>query len=821
METSKIDLAISLQPSFIESKTFAETIPLHYVEQLIENPCLKEKWDLTNYSQISASQNYINEKQQLQAYLPKWKKALKSFFVKYIKPRHKWGRVFPSKSLGSTSFAKRTRNTLIKNNYLDFDLSNAQPEILRNICLANNLPCETITKYCNEREQIIADIIKASGGTVDRALVKSLMISISFYGGFKGWLNENNIEPFAEPVIIADYCAEIRLITQLIKKKNMDMYKTIERNKKEKNEGNIDGAFLSTYLQEWELRIVENVLKHLCTETNICLTEIPNVFNAIYEFDGLKLFKEAIEKYGGHEKLLELMNKLNLEFGFDIKWEIKSIEKFYEIEFVDPIIVDKEEEREQKKEKKKLEKDLIKEKEIEYANEKKKEILKIKCEKYSKMKTEFQKTHFKIISKGVYFELSTNIMTKEQKLIVRSKKQLLDAYEHMAYDVDKEGNPISFIYDWVKDPDIKSYADADVFPVDSKCPKNTFNMWIPFLMEQYKTPYKPNIEGRDFLLNHIKVLCNHETEVYDYFMQWLAHLIIHPDQKSTCPVFISDEGAGKGSFIELLKRLLGSSKVFVTPSPDKYVWGSFNNLMNDAYFVALDELNKSMTIKANEVIKNLITDTTMNINCKGISSYNINSYHKYFMMTNKKDGGILTTKDDRRKFMVRCSDELINNEDYFNEFYEKIKDITILRTFYDYLKTIDAPEKLPHPPSTEYQETLKELSANPYELWLQYHSANMINEISLNKDSWIFDGGDYKCDENEKFIWYAKSNKLMESFNKWKSQNGFENYDTNSVKMGVNLKLLGVPFIKNKKTKICNLLVINLHEALKYYQNKL
>lgn len=357
MEAPKIDLAISIQPSFIESKTFAEFIPLHYVEQLIKSPYLKDKWDLTNYSQKSASRNYINEQQQLLSFLPKWKKALKSFLVKYIKPKHKWGRVFPSKSLGSTSFAKRTRNTLIKKYYLDFDLSNAQPEILRNICVANNLPCETITKYCNEREQIIADIIKASGDKVDRALVKSLMISISFYGSFKGWLKENNIEPFPEPVIIADYCSEIRLITQIIKKKNVDMFKTIERNKKEKNEGNVDGAFLSTYLQEWELRIVENVLIHLCTETNICLTDMVNVFNAIYEFDGLKLFKESIEKYGGHEKLLELMNKLNLEFGFDIKWEIKPIEKFYEIEFIEPIIVDKEEEREQKK----LEKDLERE----------------------------------------------------------------------------------------------------------------------------------------------------------------------------------------------------------------------------------------------------------------------------------------------------------------------------------------------------------------------------------------------------------------------------------------------------------------------------
>ena len=368
--TPQIDLAISQQPSFIESNTFIECIPLHYVEQLSNNPCLQDKWDLKNYSQKIAAQSHLNEKKQLQSYLKKYRKFLKGFVVEYIKPRHKWGRVFPSKSLGCCSFAKRTRNTLIKKFYLDFDLANAQPEILRNICLANNIPCETITKYCNEREAIIADIIKASNNTVNRDLVKSLVISLSFYGTFKSWLEREGIEPFPEPVIVAEYCAEIRIIAEIIKKQNMQMFKTMSRLKLDKGETNVMGSFLSTYLQEWELRLVENTLKRLCNVTSICDvntgTDMVTFYNAIYEFDGIKLNKERVEKYGGTEVLLKLMNKLNLEMGFDVKWEVKEIEKYYkEVEFTEP---PEEQSREDIKEFEKEQKKLQKEKEKEQKN---------------------------------------------------------------------------------------------------------------------------------------------------------------------------------------------------------------------------------------------------------------------------------------------------------------------------------------------------------------------------------------------------------------------------------------------------------------------
>jgi phage/plasmid-associated DNA primase len=373
----QIDLAISQQPSFIEKNSFLECIPLHYVAQLSENPCLKDKWDLTNYSHKIASQSYMNEREQLKGYLKQYCKFLKSFKVGYKKPKHKWGRVFPCKSLGCTSFAKKTRNTLIKDFYLDFDLKNAQPEILRNICLANNIPCDTITKYCNEREEIIAEIIKASGNKVDRSLVKSLVIRLSFCGTFKNWVKDEGIEPFPEPVIIADYCAEVKIITEIIKKENSEMFNTISRLKKAKGDTNVNGAFLSTYLQEWELRLVENTLSKICYTTDICKVELKTdlitFYDAIYEFDGLKLNKTKIEKYGGVDKVLELMNNLNLEMGFDVKWEIKEIEKYYDIEFTTPPHEETTEEKKERLNKERQEKKLQRENENMFIKECKEE----------------------------------------------------------------------------------------------------------------------------------------------------------------------------------------------------------------------------------------------------------------------------------------------------------------------------------------------------------------------------------------------------------------------------------------------------------------
>lgn len=796
-----IDLAISITPSFIADKIFIEEIPYHYVEQLLANECLKDKWDITNYSQKIASQSYINEKEQLKAYLQCYNKKLGGFQVKYHKAKHKWGRVFPSKALGLTSFAKKTRNTLIKDLYYDFDLSNAQPQILRNICKANNINHDIVEKYCNERDTIMNDIIQASQGLVNKDQVKSLIIRLSFYGGFLNWMKEQNVE-FPEPLIVNKYCKQVQEITSRLQISNLELYKTMERCKKDKGETNFMGSFLSTYLQEYELRIVEFVLRKICNETNICSTNLPNVFTAVYEYDGLKLLKDRVNSFGGTDALLNYMNLANLEFGFDMKWELKPISKFYDITFTAP----------QLPKSIKQQKEEFKLQQLELDERIKQEQSTVITNAYETMKKTFELTHCKIINKATYMQKD------DTKYFMRTKRQMMDAYEHLVYHsyTNEDGVLVKnyFITEWVKDPTILKYTDIGVFPNNDKCPKDFLNMWIPFEMELKRVEGAVEEGAVAFILNHIKILCDRNDELYEYFLLWIAQMIQYPEFKSTCPILIGDQGGGKGTFMELMKKLLGDEKVLITAQPDKHVWGNFNTLMANAFLVGLDEMTKSMTMTAVEFIKNLITDPKININDKGHSAYMIQSYHHFIMMTNKPDGGITTEKGDRRKLMIRISDELIGNMEYFDRFYAYLDDPITMREVYDYFKNMkNVPQKLPPPPSSEYQDNLKELTESPYIRWLKEFTTSSFDD----KDSLCVEGSSYYLNANNEFCCQLIGMDTYNKFCKWRDLNG-EKFETTPLKMGVyltNMKLAGVS--KGKMTRKGNHKLFNFTLLKKHF----
>ena len=94
---------------------------------------------------------YSNVTQQLTEYINLYNKKIRAFKVTYSKSsRNKYGRVFPKRSLGLTSFSKKIRNTFIKDTYIDIDIVNSQPTIVYNICKSNDIPCPFIEKYIKD-----------------------------------------------------------------------------------------------------------------------------------------------------------------------------------------------------------------------------------------------------------------------------------------------------------------------------------------------------------------------------------------------------------------------------------------------------------------------------------------------------------------------------------------------------------------------------------------------------------------------------------------------------------------------------------------------
>lgn len=409
---------------------------------------------------------------------------------------------------------------------------------------------------------------------------------------------------------------------------------------------------------------------------------------------------------------------------------------------------------------------------------------------------EFEKTHCKIINKSMFIKQTDN------GIVLIQKSKLLIAYEHIGYKeyvYEKNAKVIktcSFIPKWLGiNHTIRHYEDMDMYPNMEMCPENIFNLWVPFKCEKYTDEYVKNNDALNIILNHIKILCGNEDEPSDYFIKWIAQMIQYPEDKTICPVFISKEGAGKGTLMLLFKLMLGISKVFETTTPSRDVWGDFNSIMKDAFLVNLNELSRKETVESDGRMKGLITDNSMTINQKGIDAYTIKSYHRFIITTNHEEP-ISTSNDDRRYLVMRSSDELIGNKEYFAELYALLKDKNVIRTCYDYFKSIPDMDEfgLLHIPKTEYQNDLKSLNVSPIEQWLEF----------------------FTRENNDKETLTLSSGRIFELFNDWKEYNKVA-YEVSNVKFNLrltNLKIEGIEKgipTKKGKTKIFDIAKLKKH----------
>ena len=164
-EIKKIPLELSNKASSLDNVTFLELVDINAVDALIKADDLENDFS-DNYAHKYASGLYTNIVHQLCEYKKLYNKKIGAFKVTYNKPsRHKYGRVFPKKSLGLTSFSKKIRNTFLEDNYIDLDLSNARPAIVYNICKSNDIECPYIEKYIQNRDTILQDVMDSYGVT--------------------------------------------------------------------------------------------------------------------------------------------------------------------------------------------------------------------------------------------------------------------------------------------------------------------------------------------------------------------------------------------------------------------------------------------------------------------------------------------------------------------------------------------------------------------------------------------------------------------------------------------------------------------------------
>ena len=191
---------------------------------------------------------------------------------------------------------KEVRNSIMPKNIKDIDMVNSHPVILLNLCQKNELSCNVLKNYVENR-----DLILDSFG--DRKSVKEMFLTI-LNGGFKDrYSNDNRINNYLK----------------LLEKEIIEIQKHFyTKDKRYFEKGfNHSGKNLSRMILDIENQILQIMI-------NYFVLKRINIF--ALEYDGLKIYSDSKSKHfsiNGLEKII--LEKI----GINMKLSFKNIEDHF------------------------------------------------------------------------------------------------------------------------------------------------------------------------------------------------------------------------------------------------------------------------------------------------------------------------------------------------------------------------------------------------------------------------------------------------------------------------------------------------------------
>jgi len=565
---------------------------------------------------------------------------------------------------------------LLMRDTTDIDMKNAHPVILRYLCHQEGILCPNLDGYVLNRDQILASF-------PNRDKAKEMFLTAMNDNKLKkGEHSNKRFKHFDE---------EMKDIQTMFY--NMEKYNDIRQSIPSDKAQNPQGSMLNRILCSWENKILQIAIDS---------AKQSDLEIAVPMFDGFMVYGNH---YDRNDLLVSLNEATNNAFPtLGIEWTFKP----HCMELTVPEGFEIPEDTDAKKA-------LV-------ASEKKRE----NDEEIALRLAEFEKNHCKIINADLYVIEQPEVI--EKPFIFKSREKLQNAYSHLAHikpDPNKS-QTVPFITYWVTDnPRIRSYRDMDTYPNPDLCPPDMYNLWTPFLGET-QPPAPVNHNGVvDFFRDHILTLSGMCPRTAKYFECWIAHMIQYPEIKSNCPVLISKEGAGKGQTMGIFKGMLGDPKVYECTNPSRDILGSFNGKMANGFLVNINEAKRKDTSDGMGQFYALITDHKITINEKGTSQYDVTSYHRFIVTTNKTDP-IDISASNRRFWIVRCSDKRVNDREYFKQMGAYSSDPVAMKSLYDYFKhhtgfgeefTIHDFNSIPMPTS-EFQKNIQNANLPIPTQWL-------------------------------------------------------------------------------------------------------
>lgn len=196
---------------------------------------------------------------------------------------------------------------------------------------------------------------------------------------------------------------------------------------------------------------------------------------------------------------------------------------------------------------------------------------------------------------------------------------------------------------WLKDPNRRQHERLVIRPAEALVTKdNCLNEWKGFTVRAAAGDVKP------FLRLLLRLLPNRAAR--RYVLQWLSHLIQHPDIKMhvSLAFWSHEQGVGKNLLFECVTAIIGAAHSTVIGQAE--LASGFNGWANRKVLVIGDEVSKSDRRPDTDKLKGLVTGTTVYINEKYQPAREVTNFLNFIFLSNHHDA-IFLGDTDRRYFV--------------------------------------------------------------------------------------------------------------------------------------------------------------------------
>lgn len=172
---------------------------------------------------------------------------------------------------------------------------------------------------------------------------------------------------------------------------------------------------------------------------------------------------------------------------------------------------------------------------------------------------------------------------------------------------------------------------------------NEYNVWRP-------SPIKPAKGDTTLWNNHLKYLFPDEND-RNAILNWMAWVIQNPTRKPNHALLIigRETGTGKSWIARVMEQIIGENN---TQRPkNSSMGGDFNSWLKDCRLCILEEVMQVGRRENINAMRDLITETSVEVNIKGIPAFKIANYAAMLGITNHTNALPVDDKD-RRWFMI-------------------------------------------------------------------------------------------------------------------------------------------------------------------------